>query len=51
MKAEVHLIQVDEWTCLKTVSFDSILSKKINQNEVIIFAFSTLAQSKQKQNE
>lgn len=51
MKAKVLLIQVDEWTCLKTVSFDSILSKKINQNEAIIFTFSTLAQSKQEENE
>jgi len=51
MKAEVLLIQVDECTCLKSVSFDSVLRKKLNQNEVIIFTFSTLAQAKQKENE
>lgn len=51
MKGEVLLIQVDEWACLKSVSFDSVLRKKLNQNEAIIFTFSTLAQAKQKENE
>lgn len=51
MKGEVLLIQVDEWACLKSVSFDSVLRKKLNQNEAIIFTFSTLVQAKQKENE